>query len=116
MLEIGKLDVANSLLNRLSDYIHKNPYVTATLGLYHFKKGDMERGEELYREAIHMVTNKPLKMKFLQKLHLELGLYYLHRGESRTASKHLVHARDAKDGNDVLARQAGVALGRLSIK
>lgn len=114
MLEVGKLDVANSLLNRLSECFHKDPYVTATLGLYHFKKGDLERGEDLYREAISMIANKPLKIRFLQKLHLELGLGYSQRGESRTAAKHLTHARDAKGGSEVITRHAQVALGRLS--
>ena len=107
-------DAANAVLNRLSDSFHKSPYVTATLGLYHFRKGDAERGERLYREAIHMISDKSLKSKFLQKLHLELGLYYLQSEKSRAAAKHLSHARDAKDGFEVLTRQAQFALQRLS--
>ncbi len=71
--EAGRLNDSERYISRLSLKIHKDPYPTATLGLLNFRKGNLERGQQLYTEAIKLSLNQHEKNRIRQKLNLELA-------------------------------------------
>jgi Tfp pilus assembly protein PilF len=75
-LEAGQIEDAKRYLQQLSHVFHKEPYPTATLGLYHMRKGNVDRAETLYEQAIHLAKTPVDKMQIRQKLNLELGMLY----------------------------------------
>jgi len=95
-LEFGKIEDAAKLLPELAREVHKNPFSTATLGLYHLKRGNIQRGEELYREAISLSADQAARESIRQKMNLELGKAYLLQGDNRTARKYLEKAAHKK--------------------
>jgi tetratricopeptide (TPR) repeat protein len=101
----NKLAEAEALLPRISMSIHKDPYATATLGLYHLKKGDIEKGIKLYKRGISILSDKKEVDRFKQRMHYELGLKYIELGER---SKGLFNFRKAKSfryGYDFVNKQ-----------
>jgi tetratricopeptide (TPR) repeat protein len=95
-LEFGRVEDAVKLLPELAKEVHKNPFSTATLGLYHLMKGSIQRGEELYREAISLSADQGARESIRQKMNLEIGKAYLSRGDNRTARKYLEKAAHKK--------------------
>jgi tetratricopeptide (TPR) repeat protein len=83
LLELGKIEEAEKLLKELGSSIHKEPYATATLGLYHFRRGHLDRAEELYREAIRLAKVDSDRERIAQKLNLELGRVLLKTSPNR---------------------------------
>ena len=99
-------------LQQLSNVFHKEPYPTATLGLFHLRKGNIERAQQFYEEAIHLAKNAEDKTRIRQKLNLELGLEYLHSEPSR-ARRFLQRVTEHYDTVPQLARHARTVLNRL---
>lgn len=95
-LEFGRTEDAVKLLPDLAKAVHKSPFSTATLGLYHLMKGNIRRGEELYREAITLSVDQTARETIRQKMNLELGKAYLSRGDNRAARKYLEKAAHKK--------------------
>ena len=109
--EVGRLDEARKIINRISHEVHKDAYLTATLGLIHLRKGDVSRGEALYREAITLCKSDRDKNRIRQKLNLELGQAYMARGD-RKGRKLLEKVAAEKNGEPRLTKFATRLLKR----
>lgn len=114
-LSFGDAQGAEKILLPMSNYIHKNPFLTATLGMYHIVKGNIERGKELYLNAIHMVGNDKLQRRMRQRMHYEIGKKLYTLNDSRNAKKQLEKALKAKDGFDYVNTQIKEYLRKLKI-
>ena len=97
-LSFGHLNKAEHILLSMSNYIHKDPFITATFGMYHIIKGNIERGKEYYLQAIRMVSDAKLQRRIKQRMHYEIGkaLYFVN--DYRNAKKQLEKALQVKDG------------------
>ena len=73
MLQFDQLDRAKEFINQLSRYVHEDAYATATLGLYHIKNGNIEKGVLLYDEASEIVSDKITKGRIKQRKLIEQG-------------------------------------------
>ena len=82
--ENGDYEKAELYLGKLSGKIHKSAYPTATLGLINMRKGNVERGESLYSEAVHLAQNKSDKIRIRQKLNFEFAKLYLEENVSKS--------------------------------
>jgi len=98
LLNFDKDDEANSLINRLSNSFHKDPFATATLGMYTIKKGQIDKGIALYEESISLLQDKKSKRRFRQRLNYELGKAHLRNGDKKLAFRFLNKAVHGKDG------------------
>jgi len=105
LIEIGSLDEADRLLQRLSDRVHKDPYPTATLGLLHLKRGRLEKGKFLYDEAVRLAVSDQDKRRIRQKLNLELALYWMPLNNNN-ALKYLDRVVAEKRGVSQISSQA----------
>ncbi len=98
-IEMGRLDEAQQHLNKISRYIHIDPYATATLGLLYFKRGNIDKGMALYEEAMRLAPIAYERRRIGQKMNLELGFALLARGDIQQARRRLMMA--AKDNEPV---------------
>ncbi len=112
-IEMGQYERASLLLSEISQFIHKEAYPTATLGLLQLRKGRVEKGEALYREAIRVAKTKRDKQRLSQKMNLELGKALLDV-QVNVARRHLQKAADAKGVEEEIAEEAKEILLRLS--
>lgn len=105
------IDKAKALIPTLQRSFYKDPYSTATLGLYNLKKNRLEKAVELYKEAIRISgRDQGLKRRIKQRMNLEMGKYF----ENSDKPKAIIFLENAKkivDGyeyvrRDVLALQA----------
>lgn len=112
--ETGHVDEAQALLSHISNLVHRSPYPTATLGLLHFRKGNIERGVLLYEEAIRLSDQEKDKARIRQKLNLELGLHFLPT-EPHRAQRLLQKVDNERDGAIELNHIARSALQRLRL-
>lgn len=99
LIEMGRLDEAQQHLNKISRYIHVDPYATATLGLLYFKRGNFDKGKALYEEAMRLALVAYDRRRIGQKMNLELGYALLARGDIQQAKRRLMMA--AKDNEPV---------------
>ncbi len=113
--ETGHIDEAQALLSHMSNLVHHLSYPTATLGLLHFRKGNIDRGVALYEEAIRLSVRANDKARIRQKLNLELGLSLLFT-EPRRAERLLQKADSERDGIPELKNLAHSALGQLRLR
>jgi hypothetical protein len=114
--EFGMTDEAARLIPFLDVVFHRNPYPTASLGLFHIRKGNLERGTKLYEEAIGLTTNARDKARIRQKLWLELALNAVSHNDPQAAGRYLTRIEKEKDGEELLAKQAEQLRNRLPIK
>ena len=105
LAEIGMVSDAERVLHRYAHLIHRDPYLTATAGLIQLRKGRMDRGEELYREAAAIARRPRDRTRILQKLNLEMGRHYATVGDKRATSV-LKRAASEKGGERALATSA----------
>lgn len=110
--EFGNLAEAEECLRHISDGIHVNPYITATSGLLHLKKGHLDRADVLYQEALRLCVAQEDKARIRQKWNLEIGKTHLIDSPA-SALRSLFRARDEKGGEDGLVRQATRLIHRL---
>lgn len=113
--ESGHLEDASMVLPYLANLVHRWAYPTATLGLIRIRKGQIERGTELYEEAIHLANRAEDKKRIRQKLNLEIGLYLLQHDQSR-AERLLRKVESERDGSDELRELARSKLVSLQHK
>ncbi len=111
-IEAGLLEQAERYLGHLTNSFHKEPYPTATLGLFHFRKGHYERAEQLYEEAVSLSPSPKDKARIRQKLDLEMAKRFL-SDEPHRAARLLDRVVNAKDGDIQLANIAGAMKRRL---
>ncbi len=111
--EIGRLDDAARCLRYVSSSIHAAPYPTATLGLINMRRGNFDRGVQLYEEAIHLATTRSDKARIRQKMNLELAIRY--EGEPKRSLRFLEKVVDEKLGESVLCRRAVEMRRRLKV-
>ena len=104
-LLFNKIDKANSLLNRLSVYVHKEPYATATLGMFHLLKGNIEKGEKLYKESISMLTDNKAKSRFKQRMYFQIGKALRENGDEKLSINYFKKAMKQKYGYDYVNKQ-----------
>ena len=112
-LSFGEINEAEKILLPMSNYIHKDPFLTATLGMYHITKGNVERGKELYSKAISMVSDQKLKRRIKQRMHYEIGKELLALDDVRNAKKQLEKAMHMKDGFNYVNTQIRNYLNKL---
>lgn len=103
--EMDRIKEADACINRISWAVHKDAYVTATLGLISMRKGNIERGQELYREAISLAANAFDKNRIRQKLNLELARVFSSR-DKRKSQTFLKKVVDERRGEAALERRA----------
>jgi tetratricopeptide (TPR) repeat protein len=113
--ETGQLEEATSLLPYMANLVHHWPYPTATLGLIRIRKGHLEKGAELYEEAIHLATGIEDKRRIRQKLNLEMGLHLLQSDHTR-AERLLRKVESERNGSSELRDLARSALLSLNQK
>jgi tetratricopeptide (TPR) repeat protein len=93
-------------LGLISKHALKNPYVTATLGLYYFKKGDFVKGKSLYEYSVQLAADKKLKSRIRQRMAVELGKACASRSEHREALFWFERAINERDGWDYVRKEA----------
>lgn len=71
-----RFEKAKKIISEISQFIHKFPTTTATLGLWHLKNGNIEKGKKYYSESISIAHDKGLKQKLKAKMNLELAKIY----------------------------------------
>ena len=111
--ESGDVDSAQGIMQSISAEIHKAPYPTATLGLIAMRKGQMERGAELYEEAVRLATRAEDKRRIRQKLNLEIGTALI-QSEPNRARRHLRRAAQEKEGSRELSERASQLLNSIA--
>ncbi len=104
---------AARLINSISHWIHKDPHATATFGMLKLKNGDIEKGKELYKEAISLLHTEKDKNKFRQRFYYELGQAHLRIGKRAMAIHYLKKADKSKNGDDYLRQMTREKLHNL---
>jgi tetratricopeptide (TPR) repeat protein len=112
-LECDHLDEAEEYGLQLSRLTSKNAFATATLGLLQLRKDNIERGTELYEDALALVDNMRDRHRIQQKMNLELGRAWERRGRLPLAKQHLKKVTNLKDQIPVLQEQARAELLKL---
>jgi tetratricopeptide (TPR) repeat protein len=115
LAEFGHTSEAEEYLKRVSSQIHREPYPTATLGLIHFRKGHLDKGVQLYEEAVQLARGMAHKKRIRQKLNLELARYWAPLQASK-AQRLLEKVVSESHGEDGLVRQARKELLALPFK
>ncbi|NYZ61555.1 tetratricopeptide repeat protein [Luteimonas deserti] len=109
LAEIGRLEEASYLLSKVSYGLHKDAYLTATLGLISVRKGNLARAEKLYREAIGLAVTSQDKTRIRQKMNVELGRALISK-DARRGRRLLQKAVSETSGERTLVKQASAAL------
>lgn len=111
--EHGDYEKAERYLGKLGGKIHTSAYPTAILGLIHMRKGNVEKGENLYSEAIHLAHTKSDKTRIRQKLNFEFARLYLEKNVSK-ANRFLNKVISEMDGSMELVTLAKQLQKRIS--
>jgi len=109
----GDLGRAEELIKQLNHLIHVDPTPTATLGFLHFAKGHIERGIELYEDAIRLLKDTQTRRRFGQKLNLEIGRHFVKSGNRSEAQKYLTLALQVRDGIPAFLSEAQALAAQL---
>ena len=88
-LQTGDLKRARAIMDRKS-WPGDSATATATEGLWYLASGDFGHGVTLYNRAM-MLAASDLRPAIEQKKRLEMGKYYLQRGQTRHAVRELQH-------------------------
>lgn len=113
LLQYEEVERAGALLSELSQWVHVDPYSTATFGLFHAKCGNMDRAESYYREAISLVHDKVTKARFRQRMYLELGKSHAKYGNRREAQRYLQKAVNEQQGHGLVREEAQRSINTL---
>lgn len=103
--EIGNIPEAEKYLGMISHRIHIDCYPTATLGLIHLRKGNTDRGMELYEEAGRLARSTKDKSRIKQKLNFELAKLTFDT-EKKQALRYIQKVLDIDDGSIELIEQS----------
>ncbi|ALC16376.1 hypothetical protein DSOUD_1598 [Desulfuromonas soudanensis] len=107
---------AKILVNNIIPYLNKDPFCTATFGLYKMKRGEIEKGLEFYQSAISLTKNREFKTKIRQRMFLELGKIYLNRNDFKKAKESFQKAVKEKSGYKYAAEEGNIFLKLISDK
>lgn len=92
------LSNAQKFISKTMKYVGKDPYCTATYGLLHIKKGDIEEGVKLYETAISLANGRDFKDRIRQRMNFELGKYFISIGNNKDAAKYLIKSTRETNG------------------
>ena len=106
LLEANIIDDAEALFPQLQAHIYADPYVTATFGLWHLKKGHLSRGKDLYRRAERSLPGGTKKEQLRQKHHLEVGKALLRHGREAEGLRELKRASRVRNGLPAITTEA----------
>ena len=84
----GEVAEARQVLEAVQDSMKGSVHLTATYGLLKLGEGDVAAAEELYKEAAQLARElgrKKLSEMVRQKMHLELGRYFVRAGKRKRA-------------------------------
>lgn len=95
-LEMGQPEEAEQYLAKIAKSFHTEPYPTATLGLFHFRKGHAEKGQLLYEEAMRLAFSAIDRHRIGQKLNFELGKVLLEKDPRQARRRLLMAAKDSE--------------------
>ena len=98
LLKIGNITQAMRFLGALGRWVHNDPYVTATFGLYHLKKGNIDRAQTFYQDSILLAVGPISKERIRQRMNIEFGRFYLEQGDRILFEKYLKRALRQKKG------------------
>ena len=111
-LEAGQIETAKKYLQLISHNFHKDPFATATQGLFHMRQGNVDLAEHLYKEAIHLAKSTTLKKRIRQKFNFELGSRLIDSNPSR-ARRYLQKVAEFDDIGPQIAKRALTILSEL---
>lgn len=103
--ELGRLEDARNIIGLVSDQVHRDAYITATLGLVHFRSKKAASAERLYREAIQLAPYKEDRSRIRQKFHLEMGRAIAEESP-RKSKRYLKKAMSESLGEKAISEQA----------
>ncbi|TKR29430.1 hypothetical protein FCE95_14880 [Luteimonas gilva] len=103
--EMNRLAEADACINHVSWAVHRHAYITATLGLINIRKGRLDKGEHLYREAIRLANRDFDKNRIRQKMHIEIGKALMATDKKKSRAL-FERAKNERQGEFVLSSQA----------
>jgi Flp pilus assembly protein TadD len=106
LLQFNEIKRASQYLSLLHPEVLKNPYATATYGLFYLRKGNFSKGKVLYDKAIQLAGNKLLKGRIRQRMALELAKEYKVRGDGKEALYWLERALNEQHGFEYARNEA----------
>ncbi|MDA0822840.1 MAG: hypothetical protein O3C28_10485 [Proteobacteria bacterium] len=106
LLMFDEVERAEPFLSELGRWVHKDIYATATFGLLHLKKGNLERAKGLYEEAIRLATHRVVKGRVRQRMFIELAKAHVAHGDEKSAHRYFEKAINEKDGFDYVDKEA----------
>ena len=109
----GLIAEADVHLQVIAHEIHRVAHTTATLGLINFRKGRIEKGNELYEEAVRLATTPADKSRIRQKWNLERGRAFL-KVDPKKGTRFLLRASEEKLGEDGISQEARALLKGLA--
>lgn len=102
----NNINIAQQFLRKIIKYVGKDPFCTATYGLFCLKRGDYEKGAVLYEEAVSLALNKDMKDKIRQRMCLELGKQMISAGNFKEGIRNLEKAAKENRGLKYVASEA----------
>jgi tetratricopeptide (TPR) repeat protein len=105
-LQLNNLEEASGHISKMAQFLGKDPYVTATFGLYKLKTGLLSEGLELYNKAVGMIQGSRSKEEMKQRRDLEFGKALLQQGELRKAARILRRSIKYRFGIEAVSAQA----------
>lgn len=106
LIEFHHLQEVDQIRSQLKANFSKDSTVVATLGLLYLRKGDLEKGESLYKKAMSLTNDEIMKDRFRQKLNLELGRNYLVNGNAKKGRIFLEKVLKVKNSLRLFENQA----------
>ncbi len=112
-LMLGDAKAARSVLESFDptedqeNDVSRNVVLTATWGLLHIVEGEMELGQQFYREAQKLASNegkKELARTVAQKMHLELARAFYRAADKTAARRHVQQGLTIRDASDFYNR------------
>lgn len=114
-LESNQIMEAENLINKLNPGINKIAIPTATLGLYHIKKGRIDRGNQYYENAINLVPGSVDKSRLKQKLYFELAKYYRSTEQNDKAKDYFKKVIKITTGYNSMQKLSQIMLSEIQI-
>lgn len=114
LLELEMLDEAEPFVRQLKTVGLYSEFAIATKGLFALKLGFYERGMKYYELAVATAVGAERKNAIRQKMNLEMGRFWLKKGERQKAIRCLKKIVGAKEIRDVMRldvlRRAAISL------
>jgi tetratricopeptide (TPR) repeat protein len=111
-LRKGLLDTANEILSGINWDKATFP-LYATKGLLQISMGKLHEGIRLYDMAVGKAPNNELKNMVRQKKNIEVGRYFLTKGDRDEALRHLHNALSINTNTKLYRDQANRMIGQI---